>query len=376
MNKYVFIISLFLIIAGVVFYNGVRKKSVNVNSSTMSVKTNDSGLVNASNPLSIEYMRKQKYPGSDIVIEQTLSAGSNYSRYIASYRSDDLKIYALLTVPQGEKPKTGWPVIIFNHGYIQPEQYQTTEKYIAYTDAFSRNGYIIFRSDYRGHGSSEGKPEGAYYSPAYTIDILNAVSSIKKYKDVDPNNIGMWGHSMGGMITLRSMVTTKDIKAGVIWAGVVVSYEDLANNWHRPNQNPRPSFVPSEREQAARRPGRQQLIDKYGSFEKNPEFWRSIAAISFANDISGPVQLHHGTSDMEVPLLFSQKLEEALKNAKKTAELYAYEEDDHNISNNLNLALDRSVNFFDKYLKNQKVSYLIKKESFFWVKWSNKKQKP
>ncbi len=349
MNKYVFIISLFLIIAGVVFYNGVRKKSVNVNSSTMSVKTNDSGLVNASNPLSIEYMRKQKYPGSDIVIEQTLSAGSNYSRYIASYRSDDLKIYALLTVPQGEKPKTGWPVIIFNHGYIQPEQYQTTEKYIAYTDAFSRNGYIIFRSDYRGHGSSEGKPEGAYYSPAYTIDILNAVSSIKKYKDVDPNNIGMWGHSMGGMITLRSMVTTKDIKAGVIWAGVVASYEDLANNWRHPDLNPKP-FIPSEREQAARRPGRQQLIEKYGSFENNPEFWRSIAAISFVNNISGPIQLHHGTADMEVPILFSERLEEALKNHKKTVELYSYEGDDHNLANNLGLALDRSVKFFDKYL--------------------------
>jgi len=316
--------------------------------------TNDGGLINESNSLSVEYMRKQEYPGSDIVIEQTLPAGSNYSRYIASYKSDGLKIYALLTVPQGEKPKNGWPVIIFNHGYIQPEQYRTTERYIAYTDAFSRNGYIVFRSDYRGHGSSEGKPEGAYYSSAYTIDILNAVTSIKKFKDADPDNIGMWGHSMGGMITLRSMVTTNDIKAGVIWAGVVASYADLANNWHRPNQSPRPSFVPSEREQAARRPGRQQLVDKYGSFEKNPEFWRSIAAISYVNDISGPIQLHHGTSDMEVPLLFSQKLEEALKNAKKTVELYSYEDDDHNISNNLNLALDRSVSFFDKYLKNSK----------------------
>src|SRR5207302_11308308 len=34
------------------------------------------------NPLSIEPMRQQPYPGSDLVIEQTLAAGSNYSRYI------------------------------------------------------------------------------------------------------------------------------------------------------------------------------------------------------------------------------------------------------------------------------------------------------
>jgi hypothetical protein len=68
------------------------------------------------NPLSIEFIRKQQYPGSDIVIEQTLTPGANYSRYIASYKSDGLKIYALLTVPMGPKPKTGWPAVIFNHG--------------------------------------------------------------------------------------------------------------------------------------------------------------------------------------------------------------------------------------------------------------------
>jgi hypothetical protein len=34
---------------------------------------------------------------------------------------------------------------------------------------------------------------------------------------------------MGGLLTLRSMVTTKEIKAGVIWAGVVASYPELYN---------------------------------------------------------------------------------------------------------------------------------------------------
>lgn len=322
------------------------------NKTTVSVQSNPP-IVNSieSNPLSIEYMRRQIYPGSNIVIEETLSPGSNYDRYIASYKSDGLKIYALLTVPQGTPPSTGWPVIIFNHGYIPPEQYQTTERYVAYTDAFSRNGYIVFKPDYRGHGDSEGRPEGAYYSPAYTIDVLNAVSSIKKYSGADPNRIGMWGHSMGGTITLRSLVVSKDIKAAVIWAGVVASYQDLATNWHRPSTSPQP-FVPSQREQAARRPGRQELINKYGSFEANPQFWQSIAPISFVKDISAPIQLQHGTADEEVPLLFSQKLYDALKAANKTVELYTYEGDDHNLSNNLDNALDRSVAFFDKYLKN------------------------
>jgi len=95
-------------------------------------------------------MRARDYPGSDIVIEATLDPGVNYSRYYVSYLSDGLKIYALMTVPTGEKPVTGWPVVIFNHGYIPPDVYRTTERYIAYVDQIARSGYIVFRSDYRG----------------------------------------------------------------------------------------------------------------------------------------------------------------------------------------------------------------------------------
>ena len=82
----------------------------------------------------VEYMRRQEYPGSDIVIEEVLEPGANYDRYIASYRSEGYKIYALLTVPNGDRPAAGWPAILFNHGYIPPEIYRTTERYVAYVE--------------------------------------------------------------------------------------------------------------------------------------------------------------------------------------------------------------------------------------------------
>ena len=339
------------IVVGIVVY---KRFSVNTDFSqtnTISSQANYGGPINEPNPLSIEYMRKQEYPGSDITIEQTLPDGFNYNRYIVSYKSDGLKIYALLTVPQGEKPETGWPVIIFNHGYIAPEQYRTTEKYIAYTDAFSRNGYILFKSDYRGHGNSEGQPDYPEYSSSYTIDILNAISSIKKYKETDPNRIGMWGHSMGGTIALRSLVVSKDIKAADIWAGVVGTYQDLAENHHgRYTSRPHPSPLPGE---PTRRPnGRTLLTEQYGDFNTNPQFWQSIDPMTYIKDIAAPVQIQHGTSDEEVPYVLSQKLDTALKNANKTVEFYSYEGDNHNLSNNLGVALQRSVDFFDKYLKN------------------------
>jgi uncharacterized protein len=306
-------------------------------------------------PLSIASLRQGEYPGSEVTIEQTLPPDSNYQRYIASYRSEGLKIYALLTVPDGEKPASGWPVIIFNHGYIPPAEYRTTERYIAYTDAFSRNGYIVFRSDYRGHGNSEGQAAGGYGSNAYTIDVLNAVASIKKLTDpatrtdaiVDANRIGMWGHSMGGHITLRNMVVTKDIKAGVIWAGVVASYPDLLSKWRRGS-----SLTPSPFPTTSNRGGwRRGFISQYGTPEENPTFWNSISSNTYLADISGPVQLHHGTADYSVPVEFSEILSDQMIKAGKEVELYTYPGDDHDITANFGTAMQRSVDFFDIYLK-------------------------
>lgn len=314
---------------------------------------NEGGPEDGLHPLSIQALKNGEYPGSDIVIEQTLALGSNYQRYIASYKSEGLKIYALLTIPNGEKPASGWPVVIFNHGYIPPAQYVTIERYIAYTDAFSRNGYIVFRSDYRGHGNSEGTAN-SYGSNGYTIDVLNGIASVKRLKDpvvgeglvADPSKIGMWGHSMGGHITLRSMVASKNIKAGVIWAGVVASYPDMLSSWRRGTVTPSPFPTTS-----ARGGWRRGFVSEYGTPEENPEFWNSISATSYLADISGPLQLHHGTADHSVPYEFSEKLAEQLKKEKKEVELYIYPGDEHDIPNNFGAAMERSVTFLDKYLK-------------------------
>jgi len=221
-------------------------------------------------PLMIESMRQQSYPGSEITIEETLEPGPNYDRYIASYLSEGNKIFALLTVPQGEQPESGWPVVVFNHGYIPPAQYRTTERYVAYVDGFARNGYIVFRSDYRGHGNSEGEAAGGYGSPAYTIDVLNAVASIKQFLAADPDRIGMWGHSMGGHITLRAMVTTKDVKAGVIWAGVVASYPDLLERWRRARSGGDDDIFPTPDPNSRRGRWRRVLFETYGAPNENP----------------------------------------------------------------------------------------------------------
>jgi dienelactone hydrolase/LysM repeat protein len=296
--------------------------------------------------LTIDYLRSLTYAGT-IVVEDVLAPGSNYDRYLVSYLSEGLKNYAYMTIPRGQKPATGWPAIIFNHGYIPPDVYRSTERYIAYTDGFARNGYVVFRPDYRGHGFSEGEARGAYGFPDYTIDVLNGLAAVKQHPDVDADRIGMWGHSMGGYITLRSLLVDEDIKAGVIWAGVVASYPDLINNWRRTTSTTQPTTPPNPT-----RRWRAQLTERYGEASEDSPFWRSISANSYLDELTAPIQVHHGTADASVPVAFSEKLQEQAEAAGAASELYIYPGDDHNLAGQFSTAMQRSIAFFDRYVKN------------------------
>ena len=296
------------------------------------------------NPMSIVALRNQDYPGSEITIVRELERGVNYRRYYVYYLSEGLKIYALLTIPNGEKPEGGFPAIVFNHGYIPPDVYKTTERYIAYVDQLARAGYVVFRIDYRGHDQSEGEATGAYGNPGYQFDVMNALASLKQHPDVNPEKIGMWGHSMGGYLTLRAMVISSDIKAGVIWAGVVASYPDLLYNWRRTG-----AFTPSP--SSTGRGWRGSWIEQYGTPEENPAFWDSVSATSYLTDLSGPVELHHGTADDDVPVEFSIRLAELGRQNGQIVNLYTYDGDNHNISKYFTQAMNQTIAFFDIYLK-------------------------
>jgi dipeptidyl aminopeptidase/acylaminoacyl peptidase len=88
-----------------------------------------------------------------------------------------------------------------------------------------------------------------------------------------------------------------------------------------------------------------------GTPDENPEFWNSLSAISYLADLSGPIQLHHGTSDESVPLEFSETLAEQIQASGGVVELYTYQGDNHNISDHFSEAMIRTVEFFDRYLK-------------------------
>lgn len=286
-------------------------------------------------PMAIKQLRKRDYPGGDFVIEKTLPHGSNYQQFITSYRSEGLKIYGLLTVPLAKKPEKGFPAIVFVHGHIPPKQYSTTGSYPSYQAALARAGFVTFKPDLRGHGQSEGESVSAHFSEKYVVDTMQAISYLKKYKDVDQERLGYWGHSNGGEIGLRVSVISLEIKAYSLWAGVVGTFEDELETY-----NDRISFMQ----------GPNPLVDQHGLPSQNPEFWKQIDPYSFLSDISAPIQLQHATGDKSVPVELSRHLGDELKKTGKKVEYFEYVGDDHNISGNSGLAFERAIKFFQENL--------------------------
>jgi hypothetical protein len=97
----------------------------------------------------------------------------------------------LLYVPEGVNAENPAPGILAIHGYINSREVQA-----GYAIEFARRGYVVLALDQTGHGYSDspafangfGGPDGLVY--LRTLDI------------VDPDNIGLEGHSMGGWAVL------------------------------------------------------------------------------------------------------------------------------------------------------------------------------
>lgn len=297
-------------------------------------------------PLSLLSFKQKIHPGSQITIEETLAQGINYQRFIASYFSDGYKIYGLLTIPNESKNNEKFPIILFLHGYLPPKEYKTLERYVAYQDGLAKSGYITFKPDLRGHGESEGKSVVSNFAYDYVSDSLNAIASLQTLPQANQQKIGVWGHSMGGGIGLRSIIASPQIKAGVFWAGVVGNYEDLIERYRKriPWMS---SSINSETKNVLN-----DILEKYGSPSANSPFWTQIDPYSYLNDVQTPIQLHHGDEDTDVPVEFSQHLYQALVMNNKEVEFYAYPKTDHNLSQSFSVAMRRSIDFFDKYLKN------------------------
>jgi dipeptidyl aminopeptidase/acylaminoacyl peptidase len=300
--------------------------------------------------ITIEYLRNLKISGSEITFEQQLADRSNYHQYLASYISEGNKIYGLLTIPFVEPPEGGFKAIVFNHGYIPPTVYRTTERYTAYVDYLARSGFVVFKIDYRGNGESEGQATGSYFSPGYTIDAIAALKSLQKMDIIDPQGIGMWGHSMAGNLVLRAMEIEPDIQAGVIWSGAVYSYDDFMK-YSINDTSYRPPPTPENPQDSDPRRRSQRIFDTYGRPDTQVDYWKAVSLTENIETLNSPLQIHHAQDDPVVNIGYSFDLAAVLQEHNKSYEFYTYEGGGHNlVSPYFDQAMLRTVEFFRKYL--------------------------
>ncbi len=295
-------------------------------------------------PLSIPTLESRHYDDGEIKIERRVSSSKLFSSYIISYPADGLKIYALMNIPNLKKPKNGFPVVIINHGYINPKEYSTITSYKAITDYFASHGYLVIKPDYRGNGKSELDNQ-ALMRFAYPIDVMNLIASLKNIIDADSGNIYLWGHSMGGEVALEVLeIAGKNpdfsakIKAAVLWAPVT----DPVRWFSR-------SHVSSLEEATITPFPYTKTFQILGTPDRNPKLWQSLSPLNYLSNIRTPIQIDQGTLDETVPYSWSIELYNDLESINKNAELHLYPNNNHNIIQSWREASKNSLDFFKNH---------------------------
>src|SRR3989344_3724973 len=179
--------------------------------------------VDDSYPFFIMNLRQKDFGGSDIKIVRTLEENEDFTSYLITYNSEGLQITGMMNIPKGKGP---FPAIILNHGHYAPKKFTIGYGFKDAADFFAKNGYMAIGSNYRNYGDSDRGSDSFIYSGSL-YDVLYLVNAVKRLPHVDPERIGMWGHSGGGGLTLKSIVVDSSIKAAALYASM--SADDVDN---------------------------------------------------------------------------------------------------------------------------------------------------
>ncbi len=188
---------------------------------------------------------------------------------------DGTKLHGwFLTLPEGEKPKG---TIVFNHGNSGSVGY-----HLHFVLWMVKAGYQVLVYDYRGFGKSEG----IITRKGIVEDVRGAINYVKTRKDVDPQRLISFGHSLGGAKSLAALgqKMIPGVRGVISFAGFA-SYQDMARRF-------------------AGETGVKLVND-------------DLSARDLIEKISPvPVLIVHGTKDLVVPFSQGEKLFEKAKEPK------------------------------------------------------------
>lgn len=155
---------------------------------------------------------------------------------------------------------------------------------------FYNLGLNCFIFDYRGYGSSEGEPgeEGTY------LDAAAAYKWLTKTKKVSPNNIVLFGRSLGGSIATQ-LASKIRVKALII-ESAFTSYVDIGKKFY--------PYMP---------------VRWFARF--------NYRTIEYIRQVRCPLMIIHSRNDEVVPFEFGLELYEAANEPKEFVEIYGNHND-------------------------------------------------
>lgn len=239
----------------------------------------------------------------------------------------ELKLDAAFPKQGGDKPL---PAIIYIHG--GGWNTGTRNAGWPFTVAFANGGYVAVTIDYR------LSPEATF--PAAVHDCKAAVRFLRANAEqlgIDPERIGVWGHSAGGHLSSMVALTgdDKDLEGTVGTTGVsskVACFVSVSG----------PSALPGV--------AGGNLVDEFlgGTRDERVELAVQASPVTHVDAGDPPALLVHGTKDVVVNIRQAELLQEKLTSAGVKSELYVVEGDDHSIRDKA--AYEKIAAFFDEHL--------------------------
>lgn len=249
----------------------------------------------------------REYDGRDLRIRKNLGGTSAYTRHAITYTSGDLTISGIMNKPRGKGP---FPVVVLAHGYIDPTVYVTGQGFRREQDWLARNGYVALHIDYRNHAGSDKDPQNDIsMRMGYAEDVINAGLAVREstLPFIDTDRLALLGRSMGGGVAFQALVIKPGVyDAAITYAATSSNTVDNFNTWQRDGTQGRT------------------IIAKYGSPEKEPEFWRTMSARTYFSRITEPILMIHGTRDESCDISWARATDAALTRAGKDVTLVEY----------------------------------------------------
>lgn len=126
--------------------------------------------------------------------------------------------------------KGKYPVVILISGsgrHDRDGSMMTHRPFLVLSDYLTRNNIAVLRYDDRGFGESTGDFSKATTAD-FAQDVISAVSYLKLRSDINPNQIGLIGHSEGGIIAPLAANQTSDISFIVTLAATGIPGSEVA----------------------------------------------------------------------------------------------------------------------------------------------------